>query len=325
MDLSKIGGMLAGCFLGDALGAPHEFLVNKDIPYTGKLEHSAFLISRFHGKKELSIGQVTDDSEMTLALLRQMIVDNGYIKNNVILAYLKWANSGGWMIGNNTRSLLRGVKTIKGYEKRIAKINQLPIGEISQSNGFMMRASPLALLSDDQWERVVQDDVNITNPHPVCIDCNLIYVGLLRMALGNHDRQSMFQLSYKNIRTPEVKYVFDQVIRQEHRDITDKKGWCLHALWCTLVCLRYFDNYQDGINWVIRQKGDTDTNACIAGGLLGALCGYNKMIENPLTNYNISVLLSFKSDDTNNPTKRPKEYSPHDLYDLTMKAYTLTL
>lgn len=320
--MDKIAGMFMGCFLGDSLGAPHEFKCCKDNIYTGKMEHSTFYISRFQGRRDLSVGQVTDDSEMTLALLRTLITDGKYIRNNVISSYLNWANSGGWMIGTNTRKLLRGVKTIKGYENRIAKIKALPLEEISQSNGFMMRASPLALLKDNES---VIEDICITNPHPVCIDCGLIYVNILRMSLAGINRQTIFSDSHQLARTQEVKNVFEQIMRNEPRNIEEKKGWCLHALWCSLVCLLYFNNFQEGINWVIKQGGDTDTNGCIAGAVLGSTYGFDQMLNNDLTKYNIAKVLEFKSEDVTNPTPRPKEYSPRDFFQFIPKAYNLTL
>ena len=144
----RVAGMLMGLFLGDALGAPHEFRCNRKLIYTGKLEHQAFLVTHFQGKKSLSVGQVTDDSEMTLALLRTLLEKDGkYDRKSVISSYLEWANSGGWMLGKNTRALLKGVKTVKGYESRMKSVLILPESEISQSNGAMMRCCPLALLS----------------------------------------------------------------------------------------------------------------------------------------------------------------------------------
>lgn len=76
-----------GAFLGDALGAPHEFKCNRSTIYTGKLQHKACYISQYQGRKELKVGQITDDSEMTITLLRQMIEDGSY---NVIISYMKW-------------------------------------------------------------------------------------------------------------------------------------------------------------------------------------------------------------------------------------------
>lgn len=59
ISLDKIRGMFMCMFLGDALGAPHEFRCNSNTPYTGKLEFTAFRTSRFQGKKELVVVQVS--------------------------------------------------------------------------------------------------------------------------------------------------------------------------------------------------------------------------------------------------------------------------
>src|SRR5579862_892733 len=145
ISVDKMSGMFMGAFLGDALGAPHEFRCNSHIIYTGKLEHQAFYISQFQGRRELAVGQVTDDSEMSLTLLRSIIENKGYDRDKVIKGYMNWCNSGGWMIGKNTRAILKGVTTLRGYQNRIKKILLLPEEERSQSNGGLMRCTHLAL------------------------------------------------------------------------------------------------------------------------------------------------------------------------------------
>jgi ADP-ribosylglycohydrolase len=52
--------------------------------------------------------------------------------------------------------------------------------------------------------------------------------------------------------------------------------------------------------------GDTDTNAAIAGALLGAYYGYDKIIENDITRENIDILL--KCDTTQGDIVRPYDY-----------------
>lgn len=323
MTLDRIQGLFAGLFLGDALGAPHEFKVNINVKYTGILCHRGFMLTRFQGKKELEVGQVTDDSEMSLALLRQLIQDHGkYVCNHVIISYLEWANSKGWMMGINTRTLLRGIKTIKGYEKRIEKI--IEKGNVSQSNGCMMRCSPLALLSDDNC--IIQD-VNITNPNKVSIDCNTVYINALRLALKGMSRFEMYEKIKSLVKTKQVKEVFDQVDKvkddQFCRNTHINKGWCLHALWYTLVVLLHFDNYSDAMEWVITHQpgSDTDTNACISGALLGALLGFSKMKKEENVSKNLEILLN--ADINSGPTPRPEKYGPFDFYELTEKAHNI--
>lgn len=320
-SLDRIKGMFAGVFIGDALGAPHEFKGNAKTPYTGKLEHAAFLNTQFQGRKELAIGQVTDDSEMTLALLRTILRDRDYVKNNVIQAYLEWANSGGWMIGINTKALFRGVRTIKGYEARIAKVLAVPEDQRSQSNGALMRCSPLALIWDNQC---VLDDVAITNPSMVVMDAVLVHVTALRFALQGIAGPEIFENVSKIAQTAEVQAVIAQVRNREVRNIVQNKGWCLHAVYCMLMVITSFTSYSEAMRWVITSQpgSDTDTNACIAGAVLGAILGYEALELEPDTRANLEIVIA--CDTAAGPTPRPEIYSPHDFHALCESAYNLT-
>lgn len=308
--LKKIQGMFMGAFLGDALGVPHEFRCNANIPYTGKLEHKGFHISKFQGKRELEVGQVSDDTEMSLALLRTIIKDGDYNKDNVIMAYIAWANSGTWMMGKNTRELLKNIKTIRGYRNRIQKVLNLPDKERTQSNGAMMRCSPLALFSN--YKSYIFEDVSITNPNTVCIDANIVYMTALRMTLSGSEPINIFEQLKLISQTEQVKDVLAQVENGVDRDISVNKGWCLHSLWCAITVMLKFENYPDAMKWIMSKKGDTDTNACIAGAIIGARLG----IENLNQEENIKILLECKSN-------RPKEYSFDDFYTLTEEAAKL--
>lgn len=306
--LNKIQGMLMGAFLGDALGAPHEFRCNANVPYTGKLEHKAFHVSRFQGRRESPVGSISDDGEMDLALLRQLLYDGVYNQDNVTMAYLRWANSGGWSIGKNTAELLRGVKTLKGYKGRVAKVLALPINERSQSNGTLMRCAPLALLTDDN---AVLLDVNITNPNPINQEVGLLYVQALREALAGVDAVTIYNNCKQRASAPIIKELFASIDQQQVRNVADQKGWCVHAFWVAMVTLICFTDYSEAMKWIITIKGsDTDTNACIAGALLGAVLGFEKLAEDPQTKENIDLVIGCN-------TTRPVEYTVSDFYQLT--------
>jgi len=313
ITLNKIRGMFIGAFLGDGLGFAHEFKCNKNVIFTGLLEHKPFYLSQYQGRKEYPIASISDDTELRLTLLRQIIIDKSYIKDNVILSYMKWANNGNPPIGKNTRALLKGIKTLKGYQKRIDKVLELPVEKRSQSNGSLMRCSPLSLI----WDNLcVIDDCCI--PNPVNCDCNLIYITALRLALLGNDPITIFNEIKVLAQTKEVKEVLKQVENREERNIIENKGWCLHGLYCALIVMLSFNNYSEAMKWVIGSHigSDTDTNACIAGELLGAVLGYDNLQKEELTNKNIKILLSAKSD-------RPKEYTPTDFIELTEIIYNL--
>ena len=115
MDLDKIKGSIIGLSLGDALGAHHEFKYQKDV-YSGKLEYRPRFLNE--GSKLLVIGQRTDDSEMMLTLLRSLLRNSGFNEDDVILSYLRLANSQTPMLDINTQKLFKGIKTLKGYKNR---------------------------------------------------------------------------------------------------------------------------------------------------------------------------------------------------------------
>jgi hypothetical protein len=77
-----------------------------------------------------------------------------------------------------------------------------------------------------------------------------------------------------------------------------------------------FTDYEQAMRWIIHDhKGsDTDTNACIAGALLGALIGFEGLVAKPITRQNIDILLNV--DIERSPTVRPRYYVPNDFFEL---------
>lgn len=76
-----------GHALGDTLGSPHEF--HPHGKYTGKLEFILNKYNQNYGLRKGVIGQVSDDTEVALALLNVLI--SGYTKDKAILEYMNWA------------------------------------------------------------------------------------------------------------------------------------------------------------------------------------------------------------------------------------------
>lgn len=291
----KMLGMLIGVAIGDALGAPYEFKTSSGVKYTGLMTESTVHHNRFHGTWEIPPGQFTDDTEMTLCLASSLINKQGYDRADVVTSYMTWANSGIKSIGRNTRELFKGIKTIKGFENRLSKKMSEPSSEWSQSNGSLMRCSPLVALND--FEAVI-GDASLSNFHPVCLDTNLVYVNYLRQLMLTNNKK-IVDVS----QTKEVKAVINDALHNEPRDLTNKKGWCLHALYASIRALNTYDTLQDALDWVIGQNrgSDTDTNAAITGALMGAYLGYSAIAKEERTLANIKIMYSAK-------TNRPIEY-----------------
>ena len=321
----QIQGSLAGVMLGDSLGHPHEFDL-KSLPYyTGKLEFIPVSKSQWQGIRMSVIGQVTDDSEMTLTLANSIIRNNGYYRDDVILSYEEWANSNNPGMGRNTRLLFQGVKTIKGYETRFSKaitgeLKGMKHGSLPevQSNGSLMRAAPLALLPN------INDavaDTTLTNPNPVNVECTIIYVRAIQQAYQGIDASTIFRTALTNVVDDDIREALEQVSRGEVRNVSPTRGWVVHGIYCAFVVManygrkKSFRSFRQAIDWVIRLGGDTDTNGAIAGGLLGAYIGFNQMIEDKVTHDNIFILLNH--DPSQGDFPRADKYHPKTMYEVS--------
>ena len=302
----KIRGLLVSAGLGDALGVPFEMRQSaKMYTYTGILENRGHIFRRFSKPCHLylSVGQISDDTEMMLIIAQSLHKYRGkYNRNDVIMRYLAWANhKTTFAMGRNTRALFKNIKTIGGYEGRLRKIED---HESLQSNGALMRSAVLALLD----EETALIDCSITNPSTIAIDTNRVYLHMVRQALNDVSKEDILDEIFEKAETKEVfNTVTDASTDTEARDVTESKGWCLHGLYCAIYCFKNFSNVREALDFTIGLEGDTDTNACIVGGLMGAYYGYSSLLEDEVTKANVELLLSVDTNDSD--FVRPEEYT----------------
>lgn len=276
----RLAGMLIGILCSDAIGSQFEF--DNSLTYHDKLEYRlSVYYKRTHTRKYGVLGQYSDDSEMTLVLLRHILSKGGYDSKEVALNYMEWANSGTFL-GRNTRALFKGVKTWDGYVSRYKKqfVSQSDI-DSSQSNGFLMRASPLVLLPDQYREQAVRADCALTNPSPVAIATNIAYIRALRALVEGKTVNQAIEAALKDAPIEVSSVIKDAIDDKKSRDLSGKsKGWCLHALFAAFRCLYFAPSLMSTLRWICDQKNtDTDTLAAIAGSLVSAKLGYENLLK----------------------------------------------
>lgn len=336
-------GALVGVALGDALGAPHERPHAGGAPldsYSGVLKYRTRVHRAYgHGKHACAVGQVTDDTEMTLALLETLVrhtdertADTGlYRADEALRAYVWWANAPNtvWM-GRNTRALFKGVSTRKGYEKRYEK--QFGVGTDraawTQSNGCLMRAAPLALCGTRaQCDAAARVDCALTNPHPVCVLAVRVYVCLLHTLIYDEEDDAAHRLhhAWQEAKTlasdaddieagRAIVHVFDTVEREIAWIVKrSEQGWVLCALYHALRALRTYPHpahFSTAVDAVVRAGGDTDTNAAIAGALRGAYAGYTMLRDDVQTARNVDRLFAADYEQILPPALANAGYTP---------------
>ena len=352
MEFDKICGIILGHSLGDALGSPHEFYPHGT--YTGKLE---FILSKYnqnYGLRKGVIGQVSDDTEVSLALLRVLI--SGYTKEKAVLEYMNWANNrdcpdcqgNAPNIGHNLRNLFvipkQSKPSLQLYNSRYKKIYNTPEKrENSQSNGALMRSYPFAFISSPERQTLLETDIKLTNPSQIALNASQVYVEAIRMTIGGKTKQEIKSVCKELIYVPILMEVYEKACSNQFMDITINPGHLINAFYCTFWGLFNFEDYKSAIDAIIclgstenpksklcdpKQKGsvkvgDTDTNAAIAGALLGGYYGILSMCSDSITKNNLRILI------TSNPNQgklpRPLKYIPYytELPYIFFQAYKL--
>lgn len=323
----RLRGGLLGLSLGDALGAPHEFKYSLPVSrYTGVLQHPISYKIRFGPIEYSTIGQVTDDTTMSVALLTSIIENKGWVEDKVIDVYLKWANSRLKFLGKNTRALFKGITTIKGYRNRYQKHSSTDI----QSNGSLMRAFPLFFLflyrDPEEVFSLILKDTKLTNPSPVNLNATSVFIGLLWLIVQGVSAAEGISKLYALATEKTVKETIHQaygdyqkgVDKGISRDVKINKGWVLHAVYLIIIAWLLADHskstFSQIMNWTILQGGDTDTNGAIVGAIIGFYFGEMVMVSDPVIQKNKEILLT--SEPNTGPFPYDRRYHPATALDL---------
>ena len=266
--LDRAQGCLLGQLAGDALGSLVEFQRPDDIlrAYPNGVRELAD-----GGTWDTIAGQPTDDSEMALMLARMLTDCGRYERQAARKAYIYWLESSPFDIGNTVFSGLRG------------RHNQT-----SQANGALMRISPLGIFGAnydlDQVAEWARQDSAITHIHPICLQANALFAMAIATAVRTGcDAGCLYeQIVAWAIDMDADGDILDAIraaAKAPPADYTRLQGWVLLALHNALWQLLHAESLEHGVIDTVMQGGDTDTNAAIAGALLGAVWGRSAIPE----------------------------------------------
>lgn len=245
-----------GLAIGDALGAPLEFMTAREIRERhGTLRHMAG-----GGWLRLRPGQVTDDTEMSLRLGRALIRSGGWDTLTAANEFADWLRTRPIDIGNTCR---RGIRRFINEGSLAA-----PPNEGDGGNGAAMRIYPLALatLQDDrQFERAAIEQAHITHNHPLSDAATLSLGRMVRRLILGDDLSACREEAERLVCSHNV-FRFEPYRGRATGYIVDTVQTVLHGFFST-------SSFEDCLVSVVNCGGDADTTGALAGMLAGARYG----------------------------------------------------
>ncbi|WP_282609580.1 ADP-ribosylglycohydrolase family protein [Pelagibius sp. Alg239-R121] len=274
----RIRGGIWGLLVGDALGVPYEFHPAEEIPPYNAIEFmppSGF--ARAHAGT--APGTWSDDGAQALCLLDSLLQCDRLDPEDLMQRLFDWYESGYLAVGGVVFDV--GVQTgqaFAAFRSGTAAVDcggALPEGK---GNGSLMRALPLAIWHQGSDEELVRDaflQSSVTHGHLRVRLCCALYCLWARAVL--RDAAEPWLQAIESIRrifpaaSPE-REEFEAHIRPEAEASCSGGGYVVDSLRSArLVCQQ--ETYEAVVRQAIRLGNDTDTSACIAGGVAGLQFG----------------------------------------------------
>lgn len=287
MDIKNFAqGCLVGAFVGDSAGARLEFLGHR--PNDTDLDDA--LAMKGGGVFRVAPGQVTDDGELTLALSRALGGEQTYPREKVASNYCSWAASRPFDMGNATSNALGGTAGTQSEIADTVAARAAQHNSGSKANGALMRASALGIWSA---KRTVQEavaaamtDAALTHPNLSCQWANSAYVTAIRhLMLNAGDAAGAFAQAKSVLDEPadvgadEVRGWLEEAQEGMLPACHPMAGFVRIAFTHAFHHLQQETPFALALRQVLAGGGDTDTNACIVGGLVGARVGLSGIPE----------------------------------------------
>ncbi|WP_248928619.1 ADP-ribosylglycohydrolase family protein [Paenibacillus hamazuiensis] len=259
---TKIKGGLYGVAVGDALGGTTEFMTRKEIQQT----HGYLTKMIGGGVWDLTPGEVTDDTMMTLCVAEGILENPHNPMTAIGERFLEWYRSNPKDIGNIIRRVLG---TYKGNWYEAAFLADLDLGQ-SAGNGSLMRCLPVGLIYPNvtDIEKISRMQSKMTHYDERCNQACEIYNRIVFRLLNG---ESLANAIGSEIADTEYEDLL------EDEPACEPSGFVVHTFRWVLHILLTSGSFTEAVQRAANVGGDTDTIAAITGGIAGVYYGFESI------------------------------------------------
>ena len=271
---------MIGLLVGDALGVPYEFHERHEIPSLAQIEFTPPPGFR-RSHSGVAPGTWSDDGAHAIILLASLLHCGKVDLDDLGSRMSAWYNSGYKAVAGNVFDV--GIQTAQAITRFARGVPPDECGsrdEHANGNGSLMRVLPLALWHKGSNEELVagaHQQSLITHGHPRSQVCCALYCLWARYTLeGSPDpwRDAVSSLRAIYVEDATEREELEWSIRPDDPPDGTGSGYVVDCLRSARWALQAGD-YEQVVKAAISLGKDTDTTACVAGGIAGLRDGVN--------------------------------------------------
>jgi len=272
--ISRARGALLGLVAGNQLGVPTEHLG------TPEAIRSAFPNGVVDLAPPPKNSPYDDDAAMALLLGESLLASRDFDAADVARRWVKWMKVDGRGIGVTTRRALTLIERGKEPFEAGRLAHQENPGR-SAGNGSVMRCIPVALRYHDSVERLIRvstQQAAITHADERCT-WGAAAVNLAARELLHGNIYFIDEVLHKiGDRAPRaLRDAIHRVPREQESNlpiaVPEEAGYVIHCVEIAFWFVAHDRTLEEALTYLVQAGGDTDTNAAVAGALLGARYG----------------------------------------------------
>jgi len=273
--LTRARGTLLGLVTGNQLGVPTEQLG------TAEAIRAAFP----DGVRDLAPppkGSPYDDDAALTLLLGESLAERGeFDAPDLAARWVKWMKLDGRGIGETTRAALRLIERgVEPFEAGRRVLEDLGPRRTA-GNGSVMRCAPVALRFHDNPDRLMRvstQQAAITHADERCLwGATAVNLALRELLHGNVYFVEEVLHSIEGRAPRALTEAIGRVLREQQDDlplaVPGEFGYVVHCVEIGFWFGTHARTLEDALITLAQAGGDTDTNAALAGALLGARDG----------------------------------------------------
>ena len=282
----QLGGLI-GLLCGDAVGVPYEFHPAEEIPEKSLIDMVPPPAPFRRSHRQVPVGTWSDDGAQALCICTCINHDSKLDIHDFAQRLCDWYEDGYLAVDNKVFDV--GIQTSEAIDRLLNGTDPHKSGnadEMSNGNGSLMRVLPLALYMSRTDDALVHDahlQSLPTHAHPRSLVACAYYCLVARAYLEGNEapwddavtRLTRVYTSWhiteeRSIFLNELALILDSPLREQPKG----SGYVVDTLWSAKKAMEE-SSYEAVIQAAIAFGNDTDTTACVAGGLAGIRFGFS--------------------------------------------------